>query len=299
MNRIKGLFTALTAAFAGMALAGAALPGVAMAAAKPLPEAMPGGHNWNATVAKTDHDSYVLGNPEAPIKLVEFISYTCPHCAHFEEQSDAPLRIGMIAKGTGSIEVRSFLRNPIDLTVTMLAHCGKPSQFFMNHEMFLRRQQSWIQPMIGSSPSQQKRWTNPDLVTRNRYIATDFGLYEMMSERGYNRVEIDRCLADSALAKRLQTETLVYEVDPTCYDQADPEACISDRVKKLKEFQAAVKAGTADPKDNPVAGQGVQGTPSFILGGVLLAGTYDWDTLRPQVEARLDQLNTGSPSGDD
>jgi hypothetical protein len=49
----------------------------------------------------------LLGNPRnAPVKLVEYISYTCPHCAHFEAESDAQLRIGFIATGKGSIEVR-------------------------------------------------------------------------------------------------------------------------------------------------------------------------------------------------
>lgn len=242
VNRKRGLLTAAFTLAAGLLLS---------AASKPLPEANPGGHNWNATVARTDHDSYLLGNPDAKIKLVEFISYTCPHCAHFEEEADAPLRIGMVAKGIGSVEVRPFIRNNIDLTVALLTECGDPSQFFTNHALFLRQQSTWITPMYNASPATLARWQSSDFVARNRHIANDFGFYDIMRDRGYDRVQVDRCLADAALGKRLTDETEAAEKDP-----------------------------------------GVHGTPSFMLNGILLAGTYDWDSLRPQIDARIDELNS-------
>lgn len=241
VNRIKGLVTAVFAIAAGALL---------VAASKPLPPSNPGGQNWNATVQRTDHDSYLLGDPEAPLKLVEYISYTCPHCAHFEMESEAPLRIGMVAKGTGSIEVRPFIRNNIDLTVALLAECGDPSQFFMNNAYFLHQQANWITPMVNASPMDIQRWQSGDFVSRNRHIADDFGFYTMMRDRGYERPQVDKCLANEALGKRLMDETAAAEKDP-----------------------------------------GVQATPSFMINGILLAGTYDWDSLRPQIDARLDEIN--------
>lgn len=247
VTRTKGLLGA------GVAVAAAVL---LVAASKPLPEANPGGHNWNATIAATDHDSYVLGNPEAKLKLVEFISYSCPHCAEYEMESDGPLRIGMVAKGTGSVEVRPFIRNNVDLTAALLTECGDPSKFFMNNSYFLRQQKSWITPMYNASPTDLARWNDPDFATRNRHIAQDFGFYQMMSDRGYGRVEVEKCLADEAKGKRLTDETTAYETDP-----------------------------------------GVQGTPSFMIDGILLAGTYSWDALRPQIEARIDEMNEAALNG--
>jgi len=246
VNTTKGLL--------GAGLAAAAI--LLIAATKPLPEANPGGHNWNATVAATDHDSYVLGNPAAKLKLVEFISYTCPHCAEFEQQADAPLRIGMVAKGTGSVEVRPFIRNNVDLAAALLTECGDPSKFFTNNAYFLRQQSSWITPMYNPSPTDLARWNDPDMVTRNRHIAQDFGFYQLMRDRGYDRVEVEKCLADKTKGERIEAESKGYETDP-----------------------------------------GVQGTPSFMIDGILLAGTYSWDTLRPQIDARIDEMNEAALNG--
>lgn len=232
----------------------AALIGTALlaAASRPNPPsaAAPAGAgaktNWNIVVARTALDSHLLGNPNAAIKLVEYISYTCPHCAHFAEESDAQLRIGFIAPGKGSIEVRSFVRDPVDMTVALLAHCGPPAKFFGNHSAFLRHQVTWMAPVERLTDAQRQRWSNPDFAARTRAIASDLGLYSLMEARGYNRPALDRCLADRALADRL--------------------------AKNTKD---------AGEKDF------VTGTPSFVLDGVPLSGTYSWAVLKPQIEARL------------
>lgn len=225
----------------------AALCGAALLTAAGKPALAPAPKvNWNAVVVRTPLDSHLLGNPNAPVKLVEYISYTCPHCAHFEQESDTQLRMGFIATGKGSIEVRSFVRDPIDLTVALLTHCGPPSKFFANHSTFLRHQTTWMAPLASLTDAQKARWSNTDFAARTRAIASDLGFYSLMEARGYDRPELDRCLADKALAERLAQHT--------------------------KE---------AGEKDF------VNGTPSFLLNGVPLSGTYSWALLKPQIEARL------------
>ena len=189
----------------GLGLAALGTAALLTAASKPAPA--PAKANWNAVVARTAADSYLLGNPNAPIKLVEYISYTCSHCAHFEAESDAQLRIGLVGPGKGSIEVRSFVRDPVDLTVALLAHCGPPSKFFGNHMTFLRHQSTWMEPIGRLSDAQKARWSNTDFAARMRAIASDLGLYSLMQARGYDRPTSDRCLADKALAERLAQHT--------------------------------------------------------------------------------------------
>ncbi|HVR91314.1 MAG TPA: thioredoxin domain-containing protein [Novosphingobium sp.] len=174
---------------------------LSLGAGKPAPA--PVHANWNATIALTPGGGHLLGNPAAPVKLVEYISYTCPHCAHFEVQADGALRVGYIAPGKVSVEVRHMLRDPIDLTVAMLTNCGPPSKFFLNHAAFMRSQSTWIQPLVSVTPAQQQRWGSGDPVTRRRHIATDFHLYQIIATRGYDRITADRCLADQAMAERL------------------------------------------------------------------------------------------------
>ncbi len=214
----------------------------AMANPAPAPHAV----NWNATVTHTANDSYILGNPAAPLKLSAYISFTCPHCAEFESQADVPLSIGMIGPNKGSYEIRPFLRNEVDVAVSLLAECGPPSKFFANTRLLFATQQKWMAPTGSLTDAQKARWESPDFGARMRAIASDLGLYAIMEQRGYGRPEVDRCLANKALADRLAAETK-----------------------------------TAVEKDF------VQGTPTFLIDGVPLAGTYTWDALKPQLDARL------------
>ena len=53
--------------------------------------AAPAGKSWSQTVVKTPEGGYLMGNPDAPIKLVEYGSLTCSHCADFSNESHEEL----------------------------------------------------------------------------------------------------------------------------------------------------------------------------------------------------------------
>ena len=217
-------------------------------AAAPAPRGLPTSapvRDWNHTLTITPGGGHLLGNPAARIKLTEYVSYTCPHCAHFETEAELPLRLGFVANGSTSVEVRHLVRDPVDLTVAMLTNCGPKEKFFLNHSALMRGQDAWIAPMINASPARQARWNSGNALTRRRAIAADFGLYAIMARRGYERTTADRCLADEALAKRLADQTAA------------------------------------------AAAAGIDSTPSFAIGDVVLAGTHSWDLLQPQLRARL------------
>lgn len=163
--------------------------------------------NWNGHVTKTADDGYILGNPAAPVHLVAYISYTCPHCAEFEAEAFAPLGLGMIGPGKGSYEIRPFLRNGLDVVAALLAECGPPTKFFGNTQLLLARQRDWLAPIDKLTEAQKARWDAKDFGTRTRAIASDLGLYTLMEQRGYDRAELDRCLADKALADRIAKHT--------------------------------------------------------------------------------------------
>ncbi len=163
--------------------------------------------NWNTVVARTPWPSHLFGNPAAKVKLVEYVSYTCPHCSEFQIESEAPLRMGYIRSGKLSLEVRPLLRDPVDATVALLAWCGPKDKFPINHSMFLRSQSKWIVPMVTASPAQRQRWSTGSRLQRARAIAADFHFYEMMATRGYSRTMIDKCLADEGLADRMAKGT--------------------------------------------------------------------------------------------
>ena len=183
---------ALAATFGALALAVTVTP--ALAAAAP---------NWTATVAVMDDATHVLGNPEAKVQISEYVSYTCPHCANFQKQADAPLRLAYVMPGKVSLRVVHFVRDSVDLNIGLLVQCGDPKGYFARHNMFLHEQAKWLTKAGKLSKAQRDRWGSGDFATGMRAIASDLGFYDLMAHRGFNRTEVDRCLADSALARRL------------------------------------------------------------------------------------------------
>lgn len=187
-----------------LALAALALSGAAPAAKLSKSAAKT---NWNATVTRTAQGTHILGNPAAKLKLTQFVSYTCSHCAHFDEEADAPLRMNFVAKGQGAVEVRHFVRDPVDLTVTLLTNCGPPAKFFLNHAAFMRSQSKWIGPLTNPTAAQRERWSAGSFAQRTKTIAKDFGFYPIMATRGYTAAQVDKCLANEPLAERLAADT--------------------------------------------------------------------------------------------
>jgi protein-disulfide isomerase len=200
--------------------------------------------NWMTTVAQTDA-GHRIGNPAAKVKVTEYISYTCPHCAAFAREGEAPLQIGYIETGKINLEIRHLIRDPVDLTAAVLANCGPPAKFMQNHQAFMLGQDKWIGPLVTASSVQKARWRVPGAVGR-RAIASDFKFYDLMERRGYTRVQADKCLADEALARKIATA--------------------ADKDWKLP---------------------GVEGTPTFSINGLILAGTASWKSLESQLDARL------------
>ena len=69
-----------------------------------------------------------MGNPDAPVKLVEYGSLTCPHCADFAAAGDASRwSRNYVRSGRVSFEYRNFVLNGIDVAATLLARCAAPA----------------------------------------------------------------------------------------------------------------------------------------------------------------------------
>lgn len=162
--------------------------------------------NWLATVAKTD-GGYVLGNPDAKVKLITFESYTCPHCADFEKEAAGPLRIAYVQPGKVSLEVRHFVRDPVDLTAAMLTECVAPGKFFNAHQAFFAKFDRIAQVMTRSTKAQQDRWYAKDKAAARRAVASDFGFYDIIATQGLTRAQADQCLNNEPLAKKLADQT--------------------------------------------------------------------------------------------
>lgn len=189
---------------------------VSMALAAPVLVGANG--NWNATVAETA-GGHRLGNPEAKVKLTEWVSYTCSHCAHFEQESQGPLKLLLVRDGRVAVEVRHFVRDPIDLTIAAITNCLPDSKFFAAHSAFLLSQEKWMAKARATNRAQQQRWTSGAIPARLRAVANDLDFYEFMEGRGMGRTELDRCLSDEnrvrAIANQSQADIQKFSLAGT------------------------------------------------------------------------------------
>ena len=152
--------------------------------------------NWLNVVEATDK-GHRAGNPDAEAALIEFISYTCGHCADFAKQSDNTLDIAAVGPGYISVEVRPVIRNYLDMVVTLLAQCGDPAGFKGRHRAFLYSQDDWLNEAINAPQSQQALWARGTAESRVN-AAQSLGLNEIMRAKGFEAPDIDRCLRDDA-----------------------------------------------------------------------------------------------------
>lgn len=163
---------------------------------KTLPSAP--SHNWLAHMVTNADGSFTVGNPEAPIKLTEYVSYTCPHCAEFHKESSGVLRLTAIPQGKIQLTVVSVLRNPVDLAASLLVSCGDPKRIWARHDDMLGTQETWLAKAKDMTPAQEQRWTTGPVPQRLRAIASDFDFYAHLDAWGITRVQADQCLSNQA-----------------------------------------------------------------------------------------------------
>ncbi|MAK97952.1 MAG: protein-disulfide isomerase [Citromicrobium sp.] len=162
--------------------------------------AAPEGQEWSEIAEMTDRNGYLVGNPDAPIKMIEYGSLTCPGCAAFSQQAIEPLMKDYVDTGKVSFEFRSFaIHGPIDLALTRLIDCGSPSQAVPLAEQIWANLPTLLQPVQQRSQQLDAALALPE---DQRFVAfaETAGLLDFFAARGISRDQARTCLAD---AKRL------------------------------------------------------------------------------------------------
>jgi protein-disulfide isomerase len=89
-------------------------------------------------------EDVVLGDPNAPVTIIEYASMTCPHCAHFEETTWPELKKKYIDTGKVRFIFREFPLDPLAAAGSMLARCGGKDKFFPTVEVLFKQQKDWV-----------------------------------------------------------------------------------------------------------------------------------------------------------
>jgi protein-disulfide isomerase len=99
-----------------------------------------------------------LGDPDAPLTVYEYASFTCPHCATFHEQTFPEFREKYIDTGKVRFVLREVYFDQYGLWASMVARCGGEQGFYPLVDAFLGLQETWTRaPDIGHAISQVGR----------------------------------------------------------------------------------------------------------------------------------------------
>ena len=154
--------------------------------------------DWTTVATKTPAGAYVIGNPAARVKLVEYASMTCPHCAAFAAESAPVLKERMIRSGQVSLEFRHFVFNSLDLAAVVLARCTGPSRFAATTAYLYATQDQWLGRGQQFSQANARRLSMYPPLAQLRALADGAGLTDAVVARGLTPAAVDACFADSA-----------------------------------------------------------------------------------------------------
>lgn len=166
-----------------------------------LSAAAPPKIDWTRKVTMTPTGAFVMGNPAARVKLVEYVSYTCPHCAHYVAESKEAMRQQFIAKGGTSIELRHAVRDRLDFIATLLARCGGAARFFGTSEAIFAAQNDWIDKGASYEQANGEKLNAMPRDEGLKLEARASGLAAIVEARGVTPAQIDKCLTDAAQQK--------------------------------------------------------------------------------------------------
>ncbi|MBB5987177.1 thioredoxin domain-containing protein [Sphingobium lignivorans] len=152
--------------------------------------------DWTSTVTIGSNGAFILGNPKAPNRLVEYLSYTCSHCAHFQAEGAPQLKAQWIRRGLLSLEFRNYVRDPFDLAAAMLARCGGAARFAGNHETLFAGFEDWMKRAQAYADAQKDAAPTEDRVEQITDIADKTGLIARLAPRGLAPAAQRQCLAD-------------------------------------------------------------------------------------------------------
>ena len=138
------------------------------------------------TVLGLTRDDRILGNPDAPITIIEYASLTCPHCAHFANEVLPELKKKWIDTGKVKLVLRDYPLDEPALRAAMVARCAPPDRFYAYVDTFFGAQEKWV-------------------------TARDYrdALARLVKLGGMSREEFDNCLKNTALENKIVEGRLI------------------------------------------------------------------------------------------
>lgn len=129
-------------------------------------------------------DERILGQPDAPVTIIEYASLTCPHCARFHDETLPEIKKTWIDSGKARLVYRDFPLDGLALRAAALADCLEGERYFGFLDALFRGQQRWAraQDPLGAL-AQLARLAGMDQQTFDACISDNDRLDAILRER--------------------------------------------------------------------------------------------------------------------
>lgn len=173
----------------------------------------------------------VLGNPDAPVRISEHSSFTCPHCATFHKTTYSALKSEYIDTGKAYLVFSDFPLNAPAMHASMIARCLPIDNYFNFVDMLYARQEEW--------------------AFEHNYM--DF-LTARAGEYGLDSEGVAACMNNRALQEgivaRMQAAQKAWQISSTPSFVINNQTVITG-AKPLSDFTVAIEGGDADAPNTP------------------------------------------------
>ena len=166
----------------GAAIAALAAGGIYLTAT-PKPALAQVDSGDGAEIDTSTVNEMTLGADDAPVTMIEYASFTCPHCANFHQNVFKDLKADYIDTGKVKFIYRDVYFDRFGLWASLMARCDDGMRFFGIADMIYARQKEWLD---GDSPA-----------------AIADNLRKIGKVAGMTDEKLEECLADQNKARTL------------------------------------------------------------------------------------------------
>ena len=142
----------------------------------------------------------VLGDPKAPVEIIEYASLTCNHCATFHNFVLPKIKDKYVDTGKVKVVMRSFLLNAIDASASILTRCVPEKRYFKFMEILFTQQTQWYD----ISEYQKLSGIHDQRTANNIFVQSTIDKVSKVANRlGINNRKIEACLLNEKIGDYL------------------------------------------------------------------------------------------------
>jgi protein-disulfide isomerase len=135
-------------------------------------------------------ERHTMGDPNAPVTLIEYVSFVCPACAFVHATSIPELKRRYIDTDKVFYVLRVRPINPADFKAEGLAMCAPAGKYFDAVNLLYRRQTEW---------GAEHMYEHGQGFTMDKQPKTDAGLIRMGRAMGLDTQKARSCMYDNQL----------------------------------------------------------------------------------------------------